>query len=333
MAFVVPIPDAPRGRYAPSPTGLIHLGNARTALVAWLSIRQQQGTFIWRTEDLDPPRILIGAEEMARNDLSWLGLDWDEGPMIGGPYAPYQQSERRNGYEAALVNLHTAGRLFPCRLSRKDLRDLASAPHGPMTSPYPAHLRPKNLPTDWFATYQTQTTPNAALRFRVHERPVTFFDRVQGSRTEQVHETVGDFVLKRKDGLFAYQLAVVVDDALMGITEVVRGADLLDSTTRQIQLIEALGLTPPSYAHVPLMITPAGEKFSKRDQHLTLQTLREEGIAPDQIVGYLAYSLGLQDTTSACTPSSLIPDFSWDVISRDPWVVPLDIAAVLRQIV
>src|SRR5688572_23597357 len=262
----------PRGRYAPSPTGLIHVGNARTALAAWLSVRSRSGTFIWRLEDLDGPRVIPGMAEAAMEDLAWLGLDWDEGP--------YVQSERSAFYEEALARLAAAGRLFPCRRSRRDLQSIASAPHGPEGSaPYPAAFRPERLDPDWFGQLS-----DAAIRFQVHDRPVEWIDRVYGCQTERVDQTVGDFVLKRRDGLYAYQLAVVVDDLLMGINEVVRGADLLDSTARQIQLIEALGGTRPAYAHVPIVINAHREKLSKRDRAQTVRSLREAGIHPEAVV-------------------------------------------------
>ncbi|HYN20340.1 MAG TPA: tRNA glutamyl-Q(34) synthetase GluQRS, partial [Thermoanaerobaculia bacterium] len=264
----------PRGRYAPSPTGLIHVGNARTALAAWLSVRSRGGTFVWRLEDLDPPRVVPGMAEAAMEDLTWLGLDWDEGPDVGGPYAPYVQSQRSDLYEATLARLAAAGRLFPCRRSRKDLQAIASAPHGPLSSaPYPAAFRPESLDSDWF-----EKRPDAALRFLVHDRAVEWTDRVYGRQSERVDQTVGDLVLKRRDGLYAYQLAVVVDDLLMGINEIVRGADLLDSTARQIQLIEALGGKPPTYTHVPLVVNAQGEKLSKQDAGHTLKSLREAGV-------------------------------------------------------
>ncbi|ARA92330.1 tRNA glutamyl-Q(34) synthetase GluQRS [Rhodothermaceae bacterium RA] len=321
-----------RGRYAPSPTGWLHVGNARTALVAWLSVRHRQGRFVWRLEDLDPPRILPGAAEAAEQDLRWLGLDWDEGPSMGGPYAPYVQSERGAYYEAALQRLAEQGRLFPCRRSRRDLQALASAPHGREgLPPYPKAWRPRQLPPDWYDAFRHGTAPaEAALRFRVDDTPVIFHDRVQGRITEAVDTSVGDFVLKRRDGLYAYQLAVVVDDLHMGITEVVRGADLLASTARQIQLIEALGGTPPAYAHVPLVLNEHGEKLSKRDEGLTLAALRTAGVRPERLVGYLAWSLGLIPSPEPCSAADLIPCFSWNRLTRSPWVLPPDLAERLR---
>ncbi len=314
-----------RGRYAPSPTGMIHVGNARTALAAWLSARSRGGAFVWRLEDLDPPRVVPGMAEAQMADLAWLGLDWDEGPDVGGPFGPYAQSQRSDFYEEALRRLAGAGRLFPCRLSRKDLQAVASAPHGAEEAPYPASLRPRDLPPGWFKEIR-----DAAVRFRVDDRPVSFVDRVQGPITERVDLAVGDFVLRRRDGLWAYQLAVVVDDRAMEIDDVVRGADLLASTARQIQLLEALGGAPPAYAHVPLMVNARGEKLSKRDQGLTLRSLREAGVAPEAVAGYLAFSLGLLDRLYPCRPADLVPLFAWERIGRAGWVLPEDLAGELR---
>ncbi len=310
-------PKAPRGRYAPTPSGLIHVGNARTALAAWLSIRSQGGSFVWRLEDLDGPRVVAGLAEAAEDDLRWLGLDWDEGPGRGGPFGPYRQAERSALYEAALDTLHRAGRLFPCRLSRADLAGLASAPHGDGgLPPYPAALRPRELPAGWFERLRASRQPEAALRFQVEAAPVRFVDAVFGTVEENVSETVGDFVLKRRDGLYAYQLAVVVDDLAMGITEVVRGRDLLDSTARQLQLIAALGGTPPAYAHLPLVVNAEGKKLSKRDGGLTLRALRSAGWRPEEVVGVLAASLGLLARPEPCRPEELIVGFAWERIGR-----------------
>jgi glutamyl-tRNA synthetase len=319
----------PRGRYAPSPTGMIHVGNARTALVAWLSVRSRSGTFLWRVEDLDPPRVVPGLAEAQLADLAWLGLDWDEGPDVGGPYAPYAQSLRSAVYEEALRRLAVAERLFPCRLSRRDLQAIASAPHGAEEAPYPFSLRPVSIEQDWFERLCGSGQAEAAIRFRVHDRPVSFTDRVFGLMTEQVDRTVGDFVLKRRDGLYAYQLAVVVDDLAMGIDDVVRGADLLASTARQTQLIEALGGVPPEYAHVPLVVNVRGEKLSKRDRSLTLRSLRESGVRPETVTGYLAFSLGLVDRPEPCRPADLAKVFAWERIGRVDWVLPEELPRVL----
>jgi len=249
---------------------------------------------------------------------------------VGGPCAPYAQSQRSAIYEEALRRLAAAGRLFPCRLSRKDLQAMASAPHGAEEAPYPASLRPRELAPGWFEEICSVGGSAAAVRFRVDERPVSFLDRVQGPVTERVDLAVGDFVLKRRDGLWAYQLAAVVDDLAMEIDDVVRGADLLASTARQIQLIEALGATPPAYAHVPLMVNARGEKLSKRDRGLTLRSLREAGVAPTAVAGYLAFALGLLDRSEPCRPADLVPLFAWERIGRADWVLPEDLAGELR---
>jgi glutamyl-tRNA synthetase len=266
------------------------------------------------------------------------------GPRYGRP----ARSLRAVRAQAALARLAEAGRLFPCRVSRKDLQTLATAPHGALheigEAPYPAHLRPADLPEDWFqALLPAQRPPDAerpvrsagpdaAIRFRVESEPVVFLDRVQGKIAERVDLAVGDFVLRRRDGLWAYQLAVVVDDLAMGIDDVVRGADLLASTARQIQLIRALGGTPPAYAHVPLLVNARGEKLSKRDAGLTLGSLRDQGVAPERVVGYLAWSLGLTPERHACRPQDLLPLFTWKRIGRDAGRLPEDLAAALRSI-
>jgi glutamyl-tRNA synthetase len=330
----LPIPG-PRGRWAPTPSGLLHLGNARTALYTWLSVRSRGGTLVWRLEDLDPPRILPGAAAAAEEDLRWLGLDWDEGPGPGGPFAPYVQSRRYAFYEAALDKLAAAGRLFPCRLSRQDLERLvSSAPHGPEASPYPRELRPRELPANWLDDLRRAgPKADAAIRFKVADgEEVAFTDRVFGERRERVDLAVGDFVLKRRDGLWAYQLAVVADDLAMEIGEVVRGRDLLDSTARQIQLIEALGGRRPEYAHLPLVLNADGEKLSKRDRALTLGSLREAGVSPRRLSGYLAFTLGLLDQPRELSPAELLP-FAAAPIRREDFVLPADLSrpeALLR---
>lgn len=311
----------------------MHVGNARTALLAWLSVRQQSGTFVWRLEDIDAPRVVAGMAEAAAEDLQWLGLDWDEGPVQGGAYGPYVQAERLALYETALTQLHDAGQVFPCTYSRKDLKNLASAPHGlGVQSPYPVTLRPKTLPADWFEALQSGITEQPNIRFRVERGSRTFEDLVQGEVAQDVQQAVGDFVIKRRDGLFAYQLAVVVDDLAMEISEVVRGEDLLHSTARQILLIEALGGRQPIYAHVPLIRNAAGEKLSKRDDGLTLRALREVGVQPALLVGYFAYSLGLVEEIIPLQPGALLSYFRWEKITKKDWVLPADLAGLLTTI-
>jgi glutamyl-tRNA synthetase len=316
----------PRGRWAPSPTGSIHVGNARTALVAWLSVRRRGGVFVWRDEDLDGPRVVEGLAEEQRRDLAWLGLDWDEGPDRGGPFGPYEQALRGERYERALRSLDRRCRLFPCRRTRRELQDVASAPHGPERAPYPASLRPERIEPGWLDRLLAGAGEPAAVRFRVDPVEVSWRDLALGERRERVDVEVGDFVLRRRDGLWAYQLAVVVDDLEMAIDEVVRGADLVSSTGRQILLGEALGGRPPRFGHVPLMVGAHGDKLSKRDGGATLGALRDAGVSAAGVAGYLAYTLGLRDRLEPVAPAELIVDFRWEALLAGETVVPADLA-------
>lgn len=295
-----------RGRFAPSPTGPIHLGTARTALVAWLHARQTQGAFVLRVEDLDAPRVKPGAMQEMLDDLRWLGLDWDEGPDVGGALGPYVQSARLPLYEKAMRVLREKGDVYPCTCSRKEIASIASAPHGEDGVIYPGTCRhgathPERIPS---------------LRFRLDETE-GFVDAVHGSIARG--QGAGDFVVQRADGVFAYQLAVVVDDLAMGITHVVRGDDLLLSTPRQIALTRALGHAPLHYAHVPLVMGEDGQRLAKRHGSIAIQALRTTHAA-EQIVGRLAHSLGLQERDAPCTVASLITHFSFDRLSRTPFI-------------
>jgi glutamyl-tRNA synthetase len=289
-----PVGYVPRGRYAPSPTGELHLGNLRTALLAWLFARCSRGKYVLRIEDLDRPRVRPGAVEGMLRDLRWLGLDWDEGPDIGGPFAPYMQSERHAIYEQQLRRLQDAGLLYPCYCSRADIARVASASQDDEGPRYPGTCR--------YLTEEQRRQHEAggrrpSLRFRVDgERIVSFDDILLGRRAQQVQRAVGDFIVLRSDGLFAYQFAVVVDDALMGINQVVRGADLLSSTARQILLYEALGFPVPTFAHVPLMMDAAGRRLAKRDLSAGLEPLRATGATPGMVVGQLAASCALVES-------------------------------------
>jgi glutamyl-tRNA synthetase len=278
MLPLLPVPRGrPVGRYAPSPTGDLHLGNLRTALLAWRRIRDLGGIFMLRIEDIDIARTVAAFERRILDDLRWLGIDWDEGPDVSGPAGPYRQTERAPIYEAALARLEAAGRTYLCTCSRKDLRE-ASAPHdpdGPEGPVYPGTCRDADPET------QRAHPLGAATRLRVDARPVVFADAVAGPQIFNLESLCGDFIVRRRDGLWAYQLACAVDDALMGVTHVLRGADLLSSTPRQIAIMHALDLPVPSYAHVPLVVDERGERLSKRDGSQTLRALRESGLTPE----------------------------------------------------
>lgn len=297
-----------RGRYAPSPTGDLHLGNLRTALLAWLFSRCLDGQFVLRVEDLDRPRTRAGATERMLADLRWLGLDWDEGPDCSGPYAPYTQSERIDIYRHYLHQLQEHGLVYPCYCSRAEIAHAASAPQqGDSTSRYPGTCR--TLTAVQRRAFE-QSGRSASLRFRVDdERVVTFTDQLAGPITQYVQQVVGDFILYRADGIFAYQFAVVVDDALMQINQVVRGLDLLSSTPRQLLLYEALGFPIPIFAHVPLMRDVQGQRLAKRIQSMGLEPLRTGGMTPEQIVGQLAASCGLVTMGTTIPPKELASAF------------------------
>jgi len=272
---------AGRGRFAPTPSGDLHLGGARTALVAWRMARAGGGAFVMRVEDLDRPRAVVGAERRILDDLRWLGVDWDEGPDLGGPHAPYRQSERVASYQAALDRLVAAGRAFPCFCSRADVARAARAPHAGDDGPrYPGTCRA--LDAAEVAARSAGRAPS--FRLRVDPGVIAWSDGLHGTRGDSVHDTCGDFVLKRADGIFAYQLAVVIDDAAMQITEVVRGDDLLDSTARQLLLYQALALRAPRFVHVPLVVGPDHARLAKRHGAISVRQLRERGVAAARIL-------------------------------------------------
>lgn len=304
-----------RGRYAPSPTGALHLGNARTALVAFWSARSEGGTFVMRVEDLDKERTIPAMVGGNLEELCWLGLEWDEGPDVGGPHAPYVQSERGALYEAALERLRAQERVFACYLSRKDLREMASAPHGQGVVYGPLE-RQQNVK---LAESKKRAGKAPSLRFRVDPRRLTFRDAFAGSQEIDTETQVGDVVVRRADGLWAYALAVVVDDIAMNISEVVRGDDLLVSTGAQLLLYEALHAAPPTFFHVPLLLDTSGERMAKRKGSLTLTSLRAAGVKPERVVGLLAYTLGLLPELQEATVAEGLAIYKPEKITREPF--------------
>lgn len=296
-----------RTRFAPSPTGDLHLGGAWTALASWRLARAAGGATVLRVEDIDTPRVVPGSVARILEDLAWLGLDWDEGPARGGPHAPYTQSERTRSYHEALLALTSAGLVYPCDCSRAEIARSASAPHAGEELVYPGTCR--DAPQD------RVMKRSPALRLRVPAgAQLGFEDLVRGRIEQQVDISVGDFVLCRGDGVFAYQLVVAVDDAAMRISHVVRGGDLLASTARQILLMRLLGTAEehiPAYAHLPMVVAADGERLAKRARSATIRGLRARGITADEIKDRLGRGLGL--VTGAEPPSS------W---RRDPWSMP-----------
>lgn len=287
------------GRFAPSPTGRMHLGNVFSALLSWLSARAQDGTWLLRIEDIDPQRSRHEYADMLMDDLQWLGLEWDGEPCW--------QSQRGDIYAHYLQQLTDASLIYPCYCTRADIL-ATQAPHesdGRVV--YKGTCR--NLPPG------SRKGP-AALRMKVPEEGrgiVTFTDGHYGTHTVDLTTQCGDFIVRRKDGAWAYQLAVVVDDALMGINEVVRGRDLLLSSPQQIYLAQQLGFTPPRFTHLPLLCNTAGQRLSKRDKSLDMGCLRQR-FTPNQIIGLLAHAAGLQPTADAVSAQSLVKTFSWDKV-------------------
>ncbi len=307
------------GRFAPSPSGRIHLGNILCCLLAWLSARQKGGRVILRIEDLDTARCPRRYGEQMCRDIQWLGLDWDEGPVIGGPSGPYEQSRRTALYQAALERLEAQGLVYPCFCTRAELH-AASAPHredGQVV--YPGTCR--GLTAEQAAERARRTGRAPALRLRVPEEEITFIDGHMGEYGEWLPEDCGDFLLRRSDGMFAYQLAVVVDDAAMGVTEVVRGADLLASTPRQLLLYRLLGLEAPAFYHFPLLLGSDGQRLSKRNADAGLDTLGERYTA-SEILGKLAYLAGFNPSAEPRSGESLLADFAWEKVPRADIRIP-----------
>ena len=305
------------GRFAPSPSGRIHLGNILCCLLAWLSARRKGGKVVLRIEDLDTARCPRRYAEQMIEDLLWLGLDWDEGPETGGPDEPYFQSRRTALYQAALERLELQGLVYPCFCTRAELH-AASAPHREDgQTVYAGTCR--GLTPQERAERAKRRSP--ALRLRVPGRTVSFTDGHMGPYVENLERDCGDFLLRRSDGMFAYQLAVVVDDAAMGVTEVVRGADLLSSTPRQLYLYQLLGLTPPEFYHAPLLLAPDGRRLSKRDADAGLDILRDR-VTAEALLGRLAQLAGFHPSGEPSTAAGLLEEFSWERVPREDIRLP-----------
>lgn len=318
-----------RGRLAPSPTGALHLGNARSFLLAWLSIRVRGGRVVLRMEDLDHPKVKPGAAAQALEDLRWLGLDWDEGPDIGGGHAPYVQSQRTALYAAALERLQTQGLVYPCVCSRTDVEHAQSAPHAGEDGPrYPGTCRGR------FSSFEeaAATLPVGRLpawRFCVPDGTLVFEDGFAGRVAANVSERDGDFVIARHREGAGYMLGVVVDDAQMGITEVLRGDDLLPATHRQILLYRALGLEPPQFVHVPLVVSTDGRRLAKRHGDTRLSALRERGVTPERVVGLLAHWCGWAEAGSELAAHALLKRFDLKTVPHAPVVLTAETKAFL----
>lgn len=332
-------PRPVRGRLAPSPTGPQHVGNARTYLLTWLSTRLQNGELVMRIEDLDSSRVRQGADEQAVEDLHWLGLEWDFGPggnrdLPAGELLPgkdraglsglsvdivdsWVQSQRTEIYQRYFSKLQDAGCVYPCTCTRKEILQAASAPNlgdeGPI---YPGTCRQQTLPLE----------NDYCWRFRVDDQSHAFQDQVQGTVTCDLAQQLGDFIVARKNGDFAYQLAVTIDDHLMGITEVVRGDDLILSTFRQGEIYRHFGWTVPRYAHVPLVFGDDGRRLAKRNGSIRLQEFRQQQATPERLVGILAHSCGLIPQPTPISTADLLQhcrslgwESFWKSLPREPF--------------
>ena len=295
------------GRYAPSPSGRLHLGNLRTALVAWLFARSTGRRFLMRIEDVDRGRD-AGAAEQQLEELRAIGIDWDGEPVF--------QTARRAAHETAIESLEARGLVYECTCTRREILEAPSAPHAPPGA-YPGTCRDRG-DEDREAARAAIAPRLPALRLRAPEgmREAAFDDRLLG----RVTGTIDDFVLRRGDGAIAYHLASVVDDADMGVDQVVRGDDLASSTPRQMLLQRLLGLPAPQYAHVPLVLGPSGARLAKRDGAVTLEDLERRGVSAARLGGVLAESLGLASPGERPTPERLLARFDPDALPREPWV-------------
>ena len=308
-----------KGRFAPTPSGRMHLGNALCALLSWLSARSAGMGYVLRVEDLDTLRSGGAFTPLLLDDLRWLGLDWDEGPDVGGNAAPYEQGKRADIYQAWYSRLCKAVRVYPCFCSRAQLH-AAQAPHR-SDGVYVYSGRCRAYPPEE-ADALLCSGPRAAGRVLVPPgTEIRFTDGHCGPQAVRLDEEFGDFLVRRSDGVFSYQFAVTVDDALMGITEVVRGRDLLSSSACQTFLYQALGFPAPSFTHLPLLLSHDGARLSKRDGAMDLGALRERMRAED-LIGRLAYACGLLERPEPAAPRELIPLFRWDKIPGEDIRLP-----------
>lgn len=289
------------GRFAPSPSGRMHLGNALSAMLAWLSAKHQGGEILLRIEDLDPARSKAEYAQGIMDDFRWLGLLWDRRAT--------DQSRRGEVYAAALRQLEQMNLIYPCYCSRDQLH-AASAPHASDGRVIYAGTC-RNLTPEQRAVM----TKKPSLRIRLPDREISFRDGLQGDVTMNLQREFGDIILRRADGVAAYQLAVVVDDGTEGVTEVVRGRDLLSSTPVQLFLYELLGLTPPRFYHVPMLLAPDGRRLSKRDRDLDFGYLRQH-FSPEEIIGLLGHLAGLMERWEPVSARELACDFSWSRVKQ-----------------
>ena len=309
------------GRFAPTPSGFLHLGNVFCSLLAWLYAKSSGGKIILRVEDLDPQRSSRQKADQLARDLEWLGLIWDEGAYVSSNSEAFFQSQRSEIYAHFFDQLKEQELIYPCFCSRAELH-AAEAPHlsdGRVL--YAGTCR--NLTA---AERQAKAQKRApAYRLRVEDAPISFCDGHYGEQSYNLAEESGDFIVRRSDGVFAYQLAVTIDDALMGITQVVRGCDLLSSTPMQLYIYGLLGFSPPAFCHIPLLVDASGRRLSKRDGDLEIASLRKAYGSPEPIIGLLAYLAGQIEKPEPLNVNDLLPIFNPESIPTKNIVVPSEL--------
>lgn len=308
-----------KGRFAPSPSGRLHLGNMLSSLLAWLDVRALGGTMIFRLEDLDPDRSFKHYANLMADDLHWLGLDWDEGwyPDKGGDYA---QGNRTTQYEALFEKFSANGMIYPCYCSRAQ-RLAASAPHPGEEQDRGCGCRTM---TDADKVKMEGVKRHPAYKIHVNDTDIQFLDGHYGQQHFKLKAGRDDFIIRRADGVFAYQLAVSCDDATMGITRVVRARDLLDSSPKQIWLIQQMGFEAPEYCHAPLLVAPDGRKMSKRDGDLNMEALRLNH-TPEELCGKLAFLAGILPEPIPVKAADLVPLFDWNKVQKEDISLPYDL--------
>lgn len=329
--------DRGAGRFAPTPTGNLHLGNARTALLDWLASRAAGLRTVLRIEDLDPRSMPAGCLEGQLADLDWMGLRYDEGPRVGGPAGPYRQSERYDQFDRVLLALDAMGLIYPCWCSRKEVRQAARAPHASDEGPvYAGTCKPDEIePLGRLDDLPIKRGRRPALRVDVAgaiarlveagvpgveaDGTLRYVDELAGLQSFSMIDGIGDFVVRRVDGIAAYQIACAWDDVAMGCAQVVRGADLIPSTARQLLVLQVLGLPAPRYAHVGLVVDHAGKRLAKRDKSISLRELRAAGLSGARVVALLARISGLPATGDL---SALVGAFELSRISAEPVALP-----------
>lgn len=303
--------DEIRGRFAPSPSGRMHIGNVFCALISWLSVKAEGGTAVLRIEDLDTARCRAEYTDQLLDDLRFLGLEYDEGPESEGRYGPYIQSKRYEYYEDILECLRKKELIFPCYCSRDELH----APNAPHASD--GRVLYSGACRDLTEEQRNAKTRSPSYRIRSDETRYTFTDGVYGTHSFCVKEEWGDFIVKRSDGLFAYQLAVVADDAAMNISQVVRGRDLLTSVAPQLQLYNALGFEPPHFYHVPLLLNEEGRRLSKRDKDLDMGQIRARYSSGEKLIGNLLHLCGVLEKAEPISAKEAVSVFSWKRMTKE----------------